>query len=62
FTDTETLIDEAVNALEPYRLHSQDALVFTAGVPFGSSGLTNLVLSRRPRSKSRFRGRLLLQL
>lgn len=43
FTGTEQLIAEAIDALKSHRLQSKDALVFTAGVPFGSIGLTNLV-------------------
>ncbi len=47
FTESEQLIAETITALKPFKLRSEDALVLTAGVPFGSSGLTNLVRVHR---------------
>jgi pyruvate kinase len=47
FSETEQLISETEAALKAYNFKKDDTLVLTAGVPFGSSGLTNLVRVHR---------------
>ena len=43
FQDTDTMLAQAVKAMRSFNLASGDKLVITAGVPFGSSGTTNLI-------------------
>jgi pyruvate kinase len=43
FSDTDTMLAQAVKAMRAYNLAPGDKLVITAGVPFGSSGTTNLI-------------------
>lgn len=43
FSDTDTMLAHAVIAMRAYELKQGDKLVITAGIPFGSSGTTNLI-------------------
>ena len=43
FSDTDTMLAQAVLAMRTYHLAQGDKLVITAGIPFGSSGTTNLI-------------------
>lgn len=43
FYKTDEMLDKTVRALQPYNLDEGDKIVITAGVPFGSSGKTNLI-------------------
>lgn len=46
FVDTESMIEVTLEALRPRGLSDRDTIVITAGVPFGSSGATNLIQVR----------------
>jgi pyruvate kinase len=50
FADTESMIDVTLDALRPRGLTMRDTIVITAGVPFGSSGATNLIQVRTGKS------------
>jgi pyruvate kinase len=43
FTNTDKMLEQSVAAVQPLGLNPGDKMVITAGVPFGSSGLTNLI-------------------
>jgi pyruvate kinase len=43
FDQTDEMMAHTIAALAPFDLQSGDRLVFTAGVPFGSAGHTNLI-------------------
>lgn len=44
YTDTDAMLDQTVSAIQPSGMISQgDHIVITAGIPFGSSGHTNLI-------------------
>jgi pyruvate kinase len=43
FTNTDKMLEQSVTAIQPLGLNPGDKMVITAGVPFGSSGLTNLI-------------------
>lgn len=43
FRGTDTMLAQAAKAMRAYNLAPGDKLVITAGVPFGSSGATNLI-------------------
>lgn len=43
FYQTDEMLTTTVRALSPYKLDGGDKIVITAGVPFGSSGQTNLI-------------------
>jgi pyruvate kinase len=43
FTNTDKMLEQSVAAIRPLGLSPGDKMVITAGVPFGSSGLTNLI-------------------
>ncbi|MCP4425875.1 MAG: pyruvate kinase [Chloroflexi bacterium] len=46
FSDTDTMLTQAVEALRSFNLEPGDKLVITAGVPIGSHGTTNLIQVR----------------
>ncbi len=43
FYETDEMLKKTVAALKPYQLGKGDKIVITAGVPFGTSGHTNLI-------------------
>jgi pyruvate kinase len=43
FSDTDTMLAQTVLSMRAYNLAQGDKLVITAGIPFGSSGTTNLI-------------------
>lgn len=43
FSTTDKMLEQSVAAIQPFGLNAGDKIVITAGVPFGSSGLTNLI-------------------
>ncbi len=43
FKSTDDMVKQAVSALDPSSVSAGDRIVITAGVPFGSSGQTNLI-------------------
>lgn len=43
FQDTDEMINKTVAALKAFKLKSGERVVITAGIPFGSSGHTNLI-------------------
>ncbi len=50
FADTEAMIAVTLEALKPRGLTDKNTIVVTAGVPFGSSGTTNLIQVRTGKS------------
>ena len=43
FQQTDEMVVQTVQAIRPYGLHPGDKMIITAGVPFGTSGQTNLI-------------------
>lgn len=43
FTDTDEMLEQTVTAVRPYGLNPGDKIVITAGIPFATSGQTNLI-------------------
>jgi len=43
FNDTDELLEQTVETVRPFGLQPGDKMVITAGVPFGTSGQTNLI-------------------
>jgi pyruvate kinase len=43
FAQIDEMLQVTMSALKPYKLHDNDQVVITAGVPFGISGKTNMV-------------------
>jgi pyruvate kinase len=43
FDNTDQMMEATVNAVRPLGLRPGDRIVITAGLPFGSSGTTNLI-------------------
>lgn len=43
YSSTDKMLEQSVTAVQPFGLNTGDKMVITAGVPFGSSGLTNLI-------------------
>jgi pyruvate kinase len=43
FTDTDEMLQQTVMAVQPFGLSPGDKIVITAGIPFATSGQTNLI-------------------